>query len=549
MSLKPLYVRSHSRHLNQMLQTAAGQFGNRDAFRTVEGRRISFSQFRSDVDALASALDAAGVKPETRIAILGKNSYPWAVSYFAATAGGWTAVPLDPALPGQELARLLQRSRAGILFFDPEYAERVHQIQSIPQMASLLCISMEHCPGFLSLQDMCRRGTVYIKKQGSRLASVTISSSAAAVILFTSGTTSRSKGVILSHHNLCANVYAFTRCVGLTEQDIHLSFLPYYHTYGAMAGLLSMVSCGVCSTFTRGLKSLRADLIRSRATVFMSVPLLIERLYKKSPSLLADSSLRLIMSGGSPADPKITDALNQMGILTTQIYGLTETSPGITIETERSRRSGSVGKALPGVSIRIDHPNEQGIGEILVQSPGLMTGYVEDPDATGAVICQGWFHTGDLGRMDADGYLFLTGRKRNVIVLKSGKNIFPEELELLINRLPYVKESLVCGVPRHSHAPDDLTLCCKLVYDAGRLAVMHPGKEMKTAVQQDIDRINDTLPVFKQIKRLIITETPMERTAASKIKRYKEDASLSTASNESAVRHAPCSVSRVRSHF
>ncbi|MGI6722371.1 MAG: AMP-binding protein [Anaerovoracaceae bacterium] len=559
-----LYPQHKYRDLHELLLNAVARFHDADAYIVKHGslrepsyERITYARFDSEVAALATSLTGRGYKDGCPIAVLGKNSYPWALSYFSATAGGNTIVPLDKALPVNEAGSLLIRSGAKVLFFDRENEDMIRELRDGGTTEVELWVSMEPCEGFISMEQLIHEGSHMISRGDDRYDNLEIEPSSLAVILFTSGTTSKSKAVMLSHTNLCENVYAFTSCVKLEPGDVNLAFLPYHHTYGAMAGLISMLACGTTSAFCDGLKHLRNNLVEYHASIFMSVPLLIEALYKKAAARLTRSGisdtmkdmlqqpleaysteerrqafseaidmlggkLRLIMSGASPADPGATDALNKMGILTTQIYGLSETSPGVAIETAAAIRAGSVGKALPNVDIKIIDPDEKGVGEIAVKGPNVMLGYFADPAATAAVIKDGWFYSGDLGRIDEDGYLFLAGRRKNVIVMKNGKNIYPEELETLINNLPYVQESMVFTARKKGRNTGDQVLCCKLVYNADYVRDFFPGEDIAKIADRDIDKINESMPAYKHIKKLIVTDEPMAKTSTSKIKRFIE---------------------------
>ncbi|MGI6737402.1 MAG: AMP-binding protein [Anaerovoracaceae bacterium] len=418
----------------------------------------------------------------------------------------------------------------------------------------------------LSLPALLREGAALRRRGFDPCRDLPLDADTCSVLLFTSGTTSRAKAVMLSQRNLCANLYGFTSCQRIVPGDVNLAFLPYHHTYGALAAMLAPLACGACSIYCSGLRQLQRTLREAHVTVFMAVPLILEKLYHKAvarvaaqPGSAADEAaqnaaqkdalrrelgadLRLVMTGGSVADPQVLDGLNEAGILTAQIYGLTETSPAITIENDVHRRSGSVGKALPNVSLRILSPDRDGVGEIAVQAPSVMLGYEGDPAATKAVLRQEadslWFHTGDRGFLDDDGFLYLRGRSRNVIVLKSGKNVYPEELETLVNRLPYVRECLVSGVPRRGRSEDDPVVCLKLVYDPAwfrRRSIAPQPAAIRRLVDRDLDAINETLPAHQQIKKLILTDEPLHRTTSAKIRRGREQEKLRTESIEQAV--------------
>ncbi len=229
--------------------------------------------------------------------------------------------------------------------------------------------------------------------------------------------------------------------------------------------------------------------------------------------------IRFVVSGASAIDKKVAKGFNDFGILTVQGYGLTETSPVLTAENENCIRYGSIGYPLANVEVKIDKPNEEGIGEIIAKGPNIMMGYYENEEATKEVLKNGWFYTGDLGYQDKDGYIFIAGRKKNVIVLKNGKNIYPEELEILVNNLPYVEESMVFGMPKK----DDLVVSAKIVYSKEYLEEYNlSSQEMKEKVWKDIKKINQNLPNYQHIKNIIVTDEPMIKTTTAKVKRFEE---------------------------
>ena len=231
--------------------------------------------------------------------------------------------------------------------------------------------------------------------------------------------------------------------------------------------------------------------------------------------------IRSVISGASSLDPKVADGFKAFGISVIQGYGLTETSPVLAGESIRACKSGSIGLPMPGVEIRIDNPNEEGIGEIVAKGPNVMLGYYEDEEETKKVIKDGWFYTGDLAYRDEEGFIFITGRKKNVIVLKNGKNVYPEELETLINNLPYVSECMVYGKEKN----DDFIVSAKIVYNKEYIEEKYPGKtneEIQKIIWEDIKEINSTMPTYKHIKNLIVTDEEMIKTTTAKVKRYEE---------------------------
>lgn len=380
------------------------------------------------------------------------------------------------------------------------------------------------------------------------------------IILFTSGTTSIAKAVALSQSNICADITALSQIAKIYETDRFLSFLPLHHTFESTTTFLYGTSCGITIVFCDGLKYIQKNLKEFNITGFVCVPLMLEIMYKKMMKTIEEQgksklvntmrkvtrgllkikidvrrkvfkqilealgpNLRMFISGGAAISVDATKAFRDIGINLLQGYGLTETSPVLAGENDKYKRVGSVGFALPGIEIKIDNPNNEGIGEIIAKGPIIMHKYLDNEEATKEVLKDGWFYTGDLGKFDKDGFLFVTGRKKYVIVLKNGKNIFPEELEILINKLDYVSECMVFGKPDKE---DDLKICAKIVYNKEIMEQLYPNKnkqEYHNIIWQDIrNNINKQMPAYKYIREIIVTDEPLIKTTTQKVKRNAE---------------------------
>ena len=380
------------------------------------------------------------------------------------------------------------------------------------------------------------------------------------IILFTSGTTSIAKAVALSQSNICADITALSQIAKIYETDRFLSFLPLHHTFESTTTFLYGTSCGITIVFCDGLKYIQKNLKEFNITGFVCVPLMLEIMYKKMMKTIEEQgksklvntmrkvtrgllkikidvrrkvfkqilealgpNLRMFISGGAAISVDAIKAFRDIGINLLQGYGLTETSPVLAGENDKYKRDGSVGFALPGIEIKIDNPNNEGIGEIIAKGPIIMHKYLDNEEATKEVLKDGWFYTGDLGKFDKDGFLFVTGRKKYVIVLKNGKNIFPEELEILINKLDYVSECMVFGKPDKE---DDLKICAKIVYNKEIMEQLYPNKnkqEYHNIIWQDIrNNINKQMPAYKYIREIIVTDEPLIKTTTQKVKRNAE---------------------------
>lgn len=519
--------------------------------------KVSYKEFGDDLKYLGTSLINLGLEGK-RIAIIGKNKYEWALSYFSILNGVGIAVPLDKGLPPEEIKSLLQRSKAEAIIFDKDYAQTIKEISAENHLLKeCICMDDSLSAEFKTISTLIKNGESLILSGDTKYENHIIVPNELATIIFTSGTTSMSKAVMLSNYNIASNIYNMDMCEKILSTDVNMAFLPFHHTFGS-TGLLLFLSHGATNVFCDGLRHIQENLKEYHVTVFVCVPLLLEAMYKKINTQIEKQKktriikfakiisnfllkfkidirrkifkqildnlggeLRFVISGASAIDKKVAKGFNDFGILTIQGYGLTETSPVLAAENEKSIRYGSVGLPLPEMEIKIDHPNEDGIGEIIAKSPSLMLGYYEMPEETNAVIKNSWFHTGDLGFIDKDGYIFITGRQKNVIVLKNGKNIYPEEIELLINNLPYVSESMVFGMPKD----DDLVVSVKIVYNKDYINQKYPNiseQELRDIIWKDVKNINSNLTNYKHIKNLIITDEPMIKTTTQKVKRFEE---------------------------
>lgn len=567
-AFRKLYDAQKQDTIRDYINNAIAKYPDNTAFiiknrigKDVTYTNISYKEFGDDLKYLGTSLIDLGLEGKN-IAIIGKNRYEWALSYVSILNGVGVVVPLDKGLPDQEIESLLARSHAEAVIFEKEYMEVMKQISSNNnQIKHFVCMNPDTSDisygEFKSVHDLLETGKELVLNGDCRFENHIIAPKELATIIFTSGTTSMAKAVMLSNYNIASNIYNMDMCEKILSTDINMAFLPLHHTFGS-TGLLLFLSHGVTNVFCDGLRHIQENLKEYHVTVFVCVPLLLEAMYKKiyaqidrqgktklikfaillSRFLLKfkidirrklfkeildnlGGGLRFVISGASAIDKNVTRGFHDFGILTIQGYGLTETSPVLAAENEKSIKYGSVGVPLPEVDIVIDHPNEKGIGEIVVKGPNVMLGYYEMPEETEKILKNNWFYTGDLGYFDKDNFLFITGRKKNVIVLKNGKNIYPEELEQLINGLPYVMESMVFGMPKD----DDLVLSVKIVYNKEYMMEKLPNlseKEFKDYIWKDIKQINSTLANYKHIKNLFITDEPMIKTTTQKVKRYEE---------------------------
>lgn len=566
MKLKKIYDAEKFNNIRDIMANAVKLYPNNIAFKIKhkEGKNVSYTDitytdFQKEINEFGAGLMALGYK-DKRVAVIGKNSYPWALTYCAVLGGLGVLVPLDKGLPEAEIELSLRRSKAEVIVFDKEYEEIINRIlqSGTTSLNKCICMTDTDIEGFTTIEAVEKIGKDELAKGNNEYLNAEIDCKKMAAIIFTSGTTSMAKAVMLSQENIASNIYNLNCVEYIDPTDINMAFLPFHHTFGS-TGLLLFMSRGATNVFCDGLRHIQDNMKEYHVSCFVCVPLLIESIYKKvmhqiekqgkmkkfqtgmkiSKFLLKfkidirkklfkeiydnlGGNLRFVVSGASAIDRTVAEGFNDLGFLTVQGYGLTETAPVLVAENVKNIRYGSIGLPLPEVDIKIDNPNEEGIGEIIAKGPNVMLGYYEDEEATNAVIDKdGWFHTGDLAYMDKDGFIFIAGRQKNVIVLKNGKNVYPEELEQLISDLPYVAENMVFGMPKD----DDLVVSVKIVYNEIYVKQTYGDiseDELKEIIWKDVKDINSRLTTYKHIKNLVITNEPMIKTTTAKVKRFEE---------------------------
>ena len=563
---RKLYEGFHINNFRELVNNRYPMFANKNAFEyrqtpQSEMIQITYSQYIKDIQALGTALINLGLSGK-KVAIISPNRYEWCVSYLAVTTSNIVVIPLDKSLPDNEIKGLIERSKADCVIFDQKYLDTFKELQKseTSNLQYFICIDyLEDTDGILSYQKILKTGKDLLMAGDTRYKNTIVDDNAMSIMLFTSGTTSISKAVMLSQKNICSDIYSLSSMAKVTSNDRFLSFLPLHHTFESTCTFLYGTSVGITVVFTDGLKYISKNLKEFKITGFVCVPLVLEIIYKKiykelerqgkvnsvnSARKLANfllkfkidirrkifkpildqlgTNLHILIAGGAPMDKEAVQGFVDFGINLLQGYGLTETSPVLAGENDQYKRAGSVGFPLPDIDIKIDNPDEDGIGEIIVKAPTVMLGYYENKEATDSVLKDGWFYTGDLGKFDKDGYLYITGRKKFMIVLKNGKKIFPEELEILINKLPFVSESMVFGIPDKDN---DIKLCAKIVYNDDIMKQNFPDIQEKNYynfIMDQIKTINHTMPAYKYIRKILITTEPLIKTTTQKIKRIAE---------------------------
>lgn len=558
------------RDIRELVRGSAERYGDRTAFK-IKGRegRITgktYKELASDVDCLGTALVSLGLSG-LRMAIIGENRYEWAVCYFAIVNGTGIAVPLDKHLPQNEAENLIARGRVEAIFYSPSYHGMMLDIAGKnPEMRYFICMERTgektaDDPRFISLPDLIEKGRKLLDAGDRSFADADIDREKMSVLLFTSGTTSMSKGVMLSHANLAANVTSITTVIKVYPTDTHLSLLPYHHTFENTVGLMFMLHSGVCIAYCDGIKHIVQNLKEYNVTILVAVPAIFEAMYRKLQEGIRKSGkgkllntmikvsdvlravgidirrklfksvfaqlgpgLRIAVSGAAALDREVVTGFDKIGFRLLQGYGLTEAAPVIATNNDYVNVPGTIGYPMYGIEVAIDAPDENGIGEIISRGGNVMLGYYEDPAATAdSFTDDGWLRTGDIGYIDNKGFIRITGRAKSMIVLSNGKKAFPEEYEIQLNNIPGIKDSFVWG----NTAPDgDVQICAKLVVDKdnagdGKGGLL-PEKELAARFDAAIREINRTVPQYKIIRYFVMTEEELVKANGIKTKRHIE---------------------------
>ena len=553
--------------LKDMLNQTGEVYGDRPAyiFKTEEKgkfRTITHKEFRENINALGTTLIQMGLK-DKRIALISENRYEWELSYLAVAAGVGVIVPLDKSLPDNELESLILRSQVEAIIYSSKYDAIMNILREKKNTNLKYFISMdlaENTQGIYAEKSLVEKGKKLLKEGKKEYLDAKIDADKMGIMLFTSGTTAMSKAVMLSHKNLVTNVMDIIQRFDLYEDDRFLSFLPLHHVFECTVGFLYPISIGGSIAFCEGVKHMADNIKEFGITAMISVPAVFDIIYRKVMKTIEKKGkmqnlekgkkisqlllkvkidirkqlfkevheslgpkLRLVVTGGAALDSETEKGFNDLGFDVEQGYGLTETAPVIAAETPKCRRLGSIGKKFPSVEVKIDNPDEEGIGELMAKGSSIMLGYYENEEATKAALDDdGWFHTGDLARIDKDGFIYISGRKKSVIVLNNGKNVFPEEIETLLNKVEGIKESFVYEKKEND---GDVKVCVEIVYDKELIKELYniDGEEsIKEFLWEKVKEVNKLMPKYKYVREMIITEEPLVKTTTLKIKRHEE---------------------------
>ena len=530
-------------------------------------KEITYKEMYDDIQGLGTALVKLLNQKDKRVVIVGETQYSWYISYMALLLGGIIAVPVDRELPDNELENVVKRSRATTIIYSSKKEESIKKIKETCKDVEYY-VEMKSDKPFsgkdVGINYLINEGKKIIKSGDDSFSKIEIDPEEFKILIFTSGTTSNSKGVMLCNRNLAANINAITAYVKFYPTDRLFSVLPLHHTYESTIGFLYPMSQGASIAICQGLRYLVPNLQEAKPTAILVVPLLAEAVYKKITEQIKKShkeklvtsmiyvtnllknvgidikkkvfkdiydnlggKLRIIVSAAAPIDKKAGKWYEDIGVTFLQGYGLTETSPISAVTPDYKTNVGSAGKLIVDSEIKIDNPNEKGEGEILLKTPTLMLGYYEDEKETAKAIDKdGFFHSGDIGYVDKENYIYITGRCKNVIVTQNGKNIYPEEIELFINKIPEVSESMVYGKEESEDSHDkELIITAMVIPNRDKIKELHgdvSDEEIHKIIWEEIKKINKKLTSYKAVKCLEIRNEEFEKTSTMKIKRYKE---------------------------
>lgn len=558
--------------IKHMIETSAQIYKDRPAFYVKKEKGgdyepISYRQMMTDVNGLGTALIIGGLKGK-RIGIIGENSYMWSIAYLAAVSGVGVVVPLDKELSDKELKKIVKEAELSCVIFDKKFEDLFKAAKADPENDLEVLIGLESEESneeVFAWHDLVDKGRKAVGDGNRDFMEAQIDSQEMSILLFTSGTTGTSKAVMLSHENICVDLMSLPTLLEVKPDDIFFSMLPIHHTYECTAGFLMPLYKGASIAHCEGLKHIVKNLSEAKPTMFLTVPLVIDNMHKKiwqnarktgkantlrkmmnvnrktkkigidisgvyNKQIIAlfGGRLRMLISGGAAISPAVLDDINDWGVTALQGYGLTECAPMVALNPDKNAKSDSLGYVPPGMEFKIhEADSETGIGEICVKGGNVMLGYYKNPEATAEVIRDGWFHTGDLGFLDEDGYVYLTGRKKNVIITANGKNIYPEELEFMLKSASIISESMVWGMNEHGK---DTSVIATVRVDEEELADRAEGKtladftdkELEAMIWEEVDVLNEDLPIWKKFKKIVIKREEFEKTTGKKIKRFVE---------------------------
>ena len=549
--------------LKDMLKKSGEKYGEKNAYKIRleknKYKTYTHKDVRQMINYLGTRLIDLGLKNK-RIVVIGENRYEWEIAYLSIVCGTGIVVPLDKSLPQNELEKVIERSGVEAIFYSEKYTDILKTIvgRGIGNLKTLISMDLKHhTEGIYSQNELISEGKKLVENGNKSFIDATIDNEKMSIMLFTSGTTSDSKIVALSHKNLVSNLMDIASSLDINSSDVFLSFLPLHHVFECTVGFLFSLYVGAETVFCDGIRYIVDNLKEYKVSVMASVPAIYERIFKiirreiagsnnleeileneekyKKSSMeekkkvfkdihdMLGGNIKLLISGAASLDKEIEEKYRNLGLNLVQGYGLTETSPVIGIGTNKYHKVGSIGKTVPSVEAKVVDCNKEGIGELIVKGPNIMIGYYQNEEATKKAIVDGWFYTGDLARIDEEGYIFICGRKKNVIVLKNGKNIYPEEMENLINKIEGVEESFIYG-KQLSSDKENIKIYAKIVYDeeiVKNAYKVQSKEEIHREIANKIREINSLMPKYKAIRGFSLTKEPLIKTTTNKLKRQQ----------------------------
>ena len=523
---------------------------------------ISTEKYDHDIDSLGTYF-LNNVEKGSKIVVFTESRYEWYVSYLAATNGAGCVVPLDKELPVDDVESMLTRAEANVVIFSKSKLDIINQVyEKITTVKKWICTDDIKDDRFEYFKDCLKFGEERLAAGDKIYTETTIDPEEMTILLFTSGTTAKSKAVMLCQRNICENIMSMFSMLYIDFHDVWLSVLPLHHTYECTCGFLGQVYRGTTVAICEGLRYIAQNFQEVKPNCVLMVPVMLELFYKKIMKALKEDpkkakklqngiklantlhlslnmrkklfkdihkifggNLRLIIVGGAPVNPDILKFFQDIGLICVQGYGLTECSPLLALNRDVIFKNNAAGMPARGVDVKVLNPDEDGIGEFIAKGPNIFLGYYKDPENTAAALdSDGYYHTGDLGYIDPDGFLVITGRKKNVIIAKNGKNVFPEEIEYLLSLSPFVAESVVSG--QEDAAKNDIVITATIFPDLGEVKAKlgintDPSEEqimdvLKTVVAET----NEKLENYKKIKNTVLRMTEFEKNTSKKIKRY-----------------------------
>lgn len=562
------YTVREIKNIKEMLETSCNTYSEKTAyltkeFGTKEYQEIKYKTLLEEVNKLGTALIKRGLKGKN-VAVIGENRYNWACSYLAVICGTGIVVPLDRMLPKQEIVRCLERANVSAVVYSDKVKEVIEEIANEGLNSNIeMFIGMDRKQSegkFVAYSELLEEGKKLLEEGNREFLDAQIDIEAVAEILFTSGTTSKSKAVMLSQKNITFNIHQHNQMVDLRTEDVFLSFLPIHHVYECVCGFLTPIYNGSTVAYCEGIRYIQENMREAHVSVFLAVPLVFEKMYKKIWAGIEKQNktnlvktmvkvtnvldkvgihlkrklfksihdqfggkVRLFIAGAASVNPETSAGYRDLGITTIQGYGLSECSPIVALNMDTYYKDDAIGLPLVGTELRIADVDEDGIGEICTKGDHVMLGYYQDEEETSKAIKDGWFYTGDMGYQDKDGFVHMTGRKKNVLITKNGKNVYPEEIEEVLNNSDYISESMVYSKDKD----DDIKIVADIIVnqefiDAKFKDEPKTKEEIKEIIWQEVKKINQTLVSYKHITEIKIREKEFEKTTTLKIKRYLE---------------------------